>query len=185
MLKDKLTFALVGAVVSTMLLSGCSGGGTSTTAENFVAGNGVVTFIPPAERKAAPTLSGETLDGVPYVQPKAKVVILNVWASWCAPCRAEAPALASLSQMYPQVSFVGLLTRDNFSTARAFVKRFKIPYPTLVDESILIKFRDSLVANAIPSTLVIDRNGKVAARISGQITVASLTDLINKVEAGK
>jgi thiol-disulfide isomerase/thioredoxin len=181
----RIPLKLIGAFTSALLLSGCSGGGTSSTAENFIAGNGLVTFILPSERQPAPEISGDTLNGIPYLQPKGRVVILNVWASWCAPCRAEAPALAALSNMYPEVSFVGLLTRDNFSTARAFVKRFKIPYPTLVDESILIKFRNSLVANAIPSTLVIDRNGKVAARISGEITVASLTDLINKVEAGK
>ena len=184
-MKKRMALAVCGVLSASFLLSGCGGGGTSSTAENFVAGNGVVTFIKPADRQSAPAISGETLDGATYTQPKDRVVVLNVWASWCAPCRAEAPALASLSQMYPQVSFVGLLTRDNFSTARAFVKRFKIPYPTLVDESILIKFRNSLVANAIPSTLIIDSKGKVAARISGQITVASLTDLINKVEAGK
>lgn len=185
MRRKKIALAFFGALSATFLLSGCGGGGTSSTTENFVAGNGVVTFIQPSDRKLAPSISGETLDGTTYEQPRGQVVILNVWASWCAPCRAEAPALASLSQMYPSVSFVGLLTRDNFSTARAFVKTFHITYPTLVDESILIKFRNSLVANAIPSTLVIDQDGKVAARISGQITVASLTDLINKVEAGK
>ena len=183
MKRRKLTF--IGVIVSALLLSGCAGGGSSSTAENFVAGNGVVTFMKPAERKPAPVISGKTLEGDTYLQPLGKVVVLNVWASWCAPCRAEAPALVSLSQMYPEVSFVGLLTRDNFSTARAFVKRFKVTYPTLVDESILIKFRDSLIANAIPTTLIIDANGKVAARISGQITVASLTDLINKIVAGK
>ncbi|MBC7462963.1 MAG: TlpA family protein disulfide reductase [Actinobacteria bacterium] len=183
MTRSKLS--LISVVVSALLLSGCAGGGSSSTAENFVAGNGVVTFIKPAERKPAPVISGKTLEGATYLQPRGKVVILNVWASWCAPCRAEAPALVSLSQMYPEVSFVGVLIRDNFSTARAFVKRFKVTYPTLVDESILIKFRNTLVANAIPTTLIIDANGKVAARISGEITVASLTDLINKIKAGK
>jgi peroxiredoxin len=79
------------------------------------------------------------------------------------------------------VSFIGVLTRDNVSTARAFVKRFDVPYPTLVDDSILIGFHESLIANAIPSTVIIDKSGKVAARISGEITVASLTDLLNKV----
>ena len=177
--------ALSSAIISVIFLSGCGGGGSSSTAENFVAGNGVVTFMKPADRKPAPDISGKTLDGTNYKQVPGRIVILNVWASWCAPCRAEAPALVSLSEIYPEVSFVGLLTRDNLSTARAFVKRFKVSYPTLIDESILINFRNSLVANAIPTTLVIDANGKVAARISGQITTAALTDLINRVGAGK
>lgn len=177
--------ALVGVLASALLLSSCGGGGTANTAENFIAGNGMVTFMKPADRKPAPDISGKTLDGAIYVQEPGRIVILNVWASWCAPCRAEAPALESLSQMYPEVSFVGVLTRDNLPTARAFVKRFKLTFPTLIDESILINFRNSLVANAIPTTLVIDAKGRVAARISGQITVASLTDLINRVAAGK
>jgi len=177
--------SFIGVAVAAFLLSGCAGGGSSSTAENFVAGNGVITYIKPPDRKPAPTISGETLEGGTYLQPQGKVVVFNVWASWCAPCRAEAPALVSLSQIYPDVSFVGLVTRDNLSTARAFVKRFKITYPNLADDSILMNFRDSLIANAIPTTLIIDANGKVAARISGQITVASLTDLINKIGAGK
>ena len=128
-------------------------------------------------------VSRAQFDGI-LIGQQPKPVVVNVWASWCAPCRSEAPALVALSELYPDVSFVGILTRDNLPSARAFVKRFKILYPTLVDETILLSFRNSLIANAIPTTLVIDKNGKVAARISGEITVASLTDLINKVEAG-
>ena len=81
------------------------------------------------------------------------------------------------------MTFIGILTRDNPPTAEAFARRFAIPYPTLIDDSILIGFKGSLSANAIPSTVVIDRNGKVAGRISGQITVASLSELIEKVSA--
>ena len=174
-----------GVATLLLLLTGCGvGGGSSTTSESFIAGNGTVTFIEPSSRIIAPDISGKTLDGSRYEVPTNQVVVLNVWASWCAPCRSEAPALVALSELYPNVSFVGILTRDNFPSARAFVKRFKILYPTLVDETILLSFRNSLIANAIPTTLVIDKNGKVAARISGEITVASLTDLINRVEAG-
>ena len=174
----------LGAASLLLLLTSCGSGSSTSTSESFIAGNGAVTFIEPSARVLAPDISGKTLDGSTYRVPLNRVVVLNVWASWCAPCRAEAPGLVALSELYPEVSFVGVLTRDNFSTARAFVKRFKIPYPTLIDESILLSFRNSLIANAIPSTLVIDKSGKVAARISGEITVASLTALINKVEAG-
>jgi peroxiredoxin len=85
--------------------------------------------------------------------------------------------------MYPEVAFIGILTRDNPVNAEAFVRKRNVPYPTLIDDSILIGFRKSLPANAIPSTVVIDKNGKVAARISGAITVSSLKDLIEKVSA--
>lgn len=168
-------------VVAALLLSGCAGGSSSTGSRSFIAGNGTVTFINAKDRVAAPAIEGKTLDGDWYRFEKGRVGVLNVWASWCAPCRAEAPSLAALSEAFPAVSFVGVLTRDNASTARAFVKRFSIPYPTLVDDSILLGFHNSLIANAIPTTLVIDKGGKVAARISGEITIASLTDLIERV----
>lgn len=168
-------------VVAVLLLSSCGGGSSATGSRSFIAGNGTVTFIDAKDRIAAPAIQGKTLDGDIYHFEIGRVGVLNVWASWCAPCRAEAPALALLSSTFPEVRFVGVLTRDNLSTARAFVKRFSIPYPTLIDDSILLGFRDSLIANAIPTTLVIDKNGKVAARISGAITVASLTDLIERV----
>jgi peroxiredoxin len=81
------------------------------------------------------------------------------------------------------VEFIGILTRDNPVNAEAFARKRGIPYPTLIDDSILVGFRKSLPANAIPSTVVLDKHGNVAARISGAVTVASLTDLIEKVSA--
>jgi len=79
------------------------------------------------------------------------------------------------------VQFAGILTRDNISSALEFVKRFKIAYPTFTDDSVLAEFRNSLVPNAIPTTLIIDSHGYVAARVSGEVTVALLSDLIDKV----
>lgn len=164
------------------LLTSC-GGGSSSGSRSYVAGNGAVTFIQAKERQSAPTIEGTTLEGGTFHLAPHHVAVVNVWASWCAPCRAEAPALAALSKTYPDVSFVGVLTRDSVATALAFTRRFSIPYPSLTDDSILLGFHNSLVANAIPSTVVIDKNGKVAARISGEITVASLTELIDRVSA--
>lgn len=166
-----------------LLLAGCGGGVSTNGSKSFVAGNGTVTFLSVNDRIAAPRISGITLDGGTFTLASGKIAVVNVWASWCAPCRAEAPTLAALSKKFPDVSFLGVLTRDNPATARAFVKRFTIPYPTLADDSILLGFHGSLIANAIPSTVVVDKHGKVAARISGEITVASLTDLIDRVIA--
>ena len=163
------------------LLTSCSGGGTSSSQESFIAGNGAVTFIKAADRVKAPLLSGMTLSGTNFENQVGKVSVVNVWASWCSPCRAEAPTLVALSKKFSEVSFVGILTRDNPATAEAFQRRFALSYPTLIDDSILIGFKSSLPANAIPTTVIIDKNGMVAARISGQVTVASLTELITKV----
>ena len=149
------------ALSSLILLTGCGGGGTSSGQESFISGDGRITFIEKSNREAAPALSG--------------------MASWCAPCRAEAPTLAALSVKYSDVAFIGILTRDNPATAEAFNRKFALPYPTLIDDSVLIGFRKTLPANAIPSTVVLDKNGLVAGRISGAITVASLSSLIEKV----
>jgi len=123
-------------------------------------------------------LSGPTLTGERFELPAGKAAVVNVWASWCSPCRAEAPTLVALSEKYPDVAFVGILTRDNEATANAFVERFKIKYPTIVDDTLLVQFRNVAPANAIPSTIVIGKDGKVVGKISGQVTVAKLTKLI-------
>ena len=164
-------------------LTGCSGGGTSSADESFVSGDGSITFIKIEDRKIAPAITGLTLSGTNYTYTKDKVAVVNVWASWCSPCRAEAPILVSLANKYTTVAFIGILTRDNPANAEAFERRFKIPYPTVIDDSILIGFKGSLPANAIPSTVILDRQGRVAARISGVVTVASLTKLIERVSA--
>jgi len=171
------------AFLALLLLTGCSNGGASQAEESFISGDGAVTFIKKSNRIKAPKISGMTLMGTDYNFDGGKVAVVNVWASWCSPCRAEEPALSALARKYSDVEFIGILTRDNPVNAEAFSRKRNIPYPTLIDDSILVGFRKSLPANAIPSTVVIDETGKVAARISGAVTVASLTDLIERVSA--
>ena len=166
-----------------LALSSCGGGGSSMAEESFVSGNGSVSYIKPSDRIAAPALSGMTLSGKNYTYNVGQVAVVNVWASWCAPCRAEAPTLAALSEKYTDVAFMGILTRDNPVNAEAFARRFALPYPTLIDDAVLIGFRKSLPANAIPSTVLIDKRGNVAARVSGEVTYSSLAELIEKVSA--
>ena len=173
---------IIAIALIALSLTSC-GGAKQVATKSYVAGNGTVTFIEPKDRKEGPVLSGTTLDGENLQIPHGGIVVVNVWASWCAPCRAEAPTLAALSEKYKGVVFVGVLTRDSEVAARAFQKRFQLPYPTFADDSVLLGFRDTLSANAIPSTIVIDNKGRVAARISGEITVASLSDLIEKIHS--
>jgi thiol-disulfide isomerase/thioredoxin len=141
-----------------------------------------VTFIEKAERIAAPVLSGMTLSGKTFIFNPGQVAVVNVWASWCSPCRAEIPILIELANQYTQTQFMGILTRDNPATAEAFARRFAIPYPTFIDDSVLIGFKGSLPANAIPSTVLLDKQGNVAARISGEVTLTSLSKLIRRLE---
>ena len=170
-------------IVLAFVLTACGGGGNSTSEESFVSGDGSTTFIKISDRKIAPAITGLTLKGDNYTYEKDRVAVVNVWASWCSPCRAEAPTLVALANKYTDVAFIGILTRDNPANAEAFERRFKIPYPTLIDDSILLGFKGSLPANAIPTTVILDDSGRVAARISGVVTVASLSKLIEKVSA--
>ncbi len=169
------------AVLALLLLTSCSNGGASQAEESFISGDGAVTFIKSSERINAPKISGMTLLGTRYKFDGGKIAVVNVWASWCSPCRAEEPALSAMARQYTDVEFIGILTRDNPVNAEAFARKRGIPYPTLIDDSILVGFRKSLPANAIPSTVVIDKSGKVAARISGAVTIASLTEVIERV----
>ena len=178
----KKPFKLIGTALTVLILTSC-GSGESSSQEGFISGNGSTIFIKPGDRVQAPAMSGMVLSGKTYTYTVGTVAVVNVWASWCSPCRAEAPTLVALSKKYSEVIFMGILTRDNPASAEAFERRFAIPYPTLIDDSILIGFKGSLPANAIPTTVVIDRDGKVAARISGQVTIASLGKLIEQVSS--
>lgn len=175
--------ALASALLAIGTLTSCSSGGLSKANENaFVSGTGVAVFLKPTDRKPAPELQGPTLSGTSMKIAKNQVIVVNVWASWCSPCRAEAPLLADFaSRLAGQVQFVGVVTRDNLSSASAFVNRFKIPYPNFTDDSILAQFRGSLLPNAIPTTLIIDAQNRVAVRISGEVTYALLDSMIKRV----
>lgn len=175
---------LISISVCLILLTGCSGGGLSAENENsFISGNGISTYVQKSDRKVAPVLSGQTLTSGLLTLNKNQVTVINVWASWCAPCRAEAPVIQEFSVNYPQVQFAGILTRDNISSANAFYENFNLTYPTFLDDSLLLGFGGSLIPNAIPTTLITDKNGRVAVRISGEVTVAGLKKMLDKVLA--
>lgn len=169
-------------VVIAVTLTGCST--ESATDAGFVSGDGSITILPPDQRQVAPNasavdLAGKTLELADFA---GQIVVLNVWASWCAPCRAEAGALEEVAKQFENqgVQFIGLNTRDSNAAARAFIRRFDVTYPSLVDTDgrIQLLFNDSLPPQAIPSTIVIDQKGRVAARALGVVTAATLRAMI-------
>ena len=181
---------LAAVVLAAVALAGCSSADASAPAgSGFVSGDGSITLLDAAARPAAPALAGTTLDGAQYrlADDLGSVVVLNVWASWCAPCRAEAPTLAALStELAPQgVRFVGLDTRDSDDAARAFVARQGIDYPNVIDRDgrLQLLFGDSLPPQAIPSTIVIDQQGRVAGRILGKASASDLRGMIEPLLA--
>ncbi|MFI5099490.1 MAG: TlpA family protein disulfide reductase [Actinomycetes bacterium] len=163
--------------------SGPTGGGTSTADQQFVSGDGTVTTWSAADRPAAPAVRATTLEGgtVDLASYRGKVVVLNFWASWCAPCRVEGPALQGLAaDLKPEgVEFVGIDGADDADAARAFLTDIGSSYPNVDDSSgdVALAFH-KLIPPAFPSTLVIDRQGRVAARVSGPTTQPRLKALL-------
>lgn len=176
-------------MVALLVLAGCGSAPASTA--GFVGGDGTLTQLPADQRPAAPVIEGTTLAGLPWSSADAagKVIVYNVWGSWCAPCRAEAPALAAASaRTADKAVFVGVNTRDLDKAApQAFVRAFGVPYANLYDPdgALLLKFSGQLPASAIPSTLVVDPQGRVAARVIGETTEATLVGLVEDLAAGK
>lgn len=171
------------------MVTGCGASVGRSGTNGFTTGNGTITVLPVAERKTPGAVSGRTLEGkhVSLSAYRGKVVVLNVWGSWCGPCRSEADDLAvAAKELMPKgVVFLGINTRDNSAdTARAFERSHKVPYTSIFDPGgdTLLAFRGTLPPYAIPSTVVIDAQGRVAASIIGELSSPlTLVDLIAEV----
>ncbi|MEV0777917.1 TlpA disulfide reductase family protein [Streptomyces sp. NPDC050428] len=168
-----------------------SGGGGDT---NFVTNTGGVQTVAKGERKAVNKIAGETLDGkqLDVADLKGKIVVLNVWGSWCAPCRAEASHLVKVAKDTEAqgVAFVGINTRDtNKGPAIAFEKDYGVTYPSLYDPAgkLLVNGfpKGSLNPQAIPSTIVLDRDGKIAARALTALDDKKLREMVDPLIAEK
>ena len=152
--------------------------------KNYVAGDGSVTEFAVADRKAPVAIKGTLFDGT-TVQPQdflGKVTVLNFWFAACAPCRVEAPVLEELHQEFKDrgVSFYGVNLRDEKATAEAFEKTFNLSYPSFNDKdgAVLLSVSGIVPPGAVPTTLVLDKQGRVASRVLGEIQMGTLKALI-------
>ncbi|PSK96384.1 peroxiredoxin [Haloactinopolyspora alba] len=181
-------------VAAAALFAGCSDGQVQRDGDSdrsgYIEGDGAVSTYPPAEREPAPDFSGPLLDGddtFELADAAGDVVVLNVWGSWCPPCRKEAPGLQAVHEALRDqgVRFVGVNTRDDETAANAFEDEFGITYPSVFDPKgeALLAFRKTVPPGAIPSTLVIDRQGRIAARVLGAISETSLRQLVADIAA--
>ena len=164
------------------VLAGCAGGGTGAPQSPIVAPlAGAVSsgLIPAADRKAAPTLRGNLVSGgtLDTSSLAGQIIVLNFWASWCSPCIGEAPNLTEVANATKArgVSFVGVDIKDEQAAARRHEKRFDVPYPSIYDDRgvNLLRFR-TLVPQSPPTTILIDRQGRIAARFIQGVTVDEL-----------
>ncbi len=174
---------MVASVAS--LASACGASAGPSQDRGYVEGVGVVEQIKLGDRVMVPPVKGRTLDGGHFESRDylGNVLVINVWGSWCAPCRAEAPVLRRVSMETKKqgVQFVGIDVRDNDAAAIAFERRYKITYPSITTADAgqaILAFGSMLPRNAIPSTLVVDREGRVAARVVGRTTYVTLHTLV-------
>jgi thiol-disulfide isomerase/thioredoxin len=197
--RGRAAAAFAAAASLTLALSGCgslsgSSGSLSGSADTkFVQGTGEITTVPRGERPIAPDISGKTVDGprLSLAAFKGKIIVLNTWGSWCDPCRAEAPNLAAVAKATQSqgVQFVGINTRDYApDQAQSFDRHFGITYPSFFDPNgtLMLKFpQGSLPPQAIPTTLIIDRQGKIAVRALTALTQDQLTKALDPIIAQK
>jgi thiol-disulfide isomerase/thioredoxin len=188
-----------GLAAAALLLgaTGCSQDPNSIAAQakagdqkGYVSGDGAVETIPAAERGAPVQLEGELLDGSAWdiASTRGKVLVLNVWGSWCAPCVAEAPDLQKawegIQADRVPAQFVGIDFREDPARGAAFLKKAGITYPSLTDESGVAILALQGKAPTVPTTLVLDPQGRIAARVNGPASASTLRGLVDDVVSG-
>ncbi|MBN1094064.1 TlpA family protein disulfide reductase [Blastococcus sp. TML/M2B] len=186
----RLLLALTAGVLA---LSGCTTGDDAVSVNNggefrFVEGTPRGEVIPPEERATAPEFAGTLLDGEDFSSTElaGDVAVINFWGSWCAPCRVESP---EFQEVYADVRdrgvrFLGINVKDTGQLARAFERNFGIEFPSLDDPrgEVALAFRD-YPASAIPSTIVLDREGQVAAVYTGAVRQDDLRAVLDRLLA--
>jgi len=172
------------AVATILLFSACASDPLADdfkeTDQNYVSGDGSVTEYPIAERGEPVDFEAETDRGDPVSSDdyRGEVLVVNFWYAGCPPCRVEAPDLEELNQLYDGegATFLGVNVRDQAPQSKEFAKRWGISYPSVIDVdkgNMLLAFAGTVGANAVPTTLVIDKQGRVAARFLGLIEAPS------------
>ncbi|WP_432521361.1 TlpA family protein disulfide reductase [Kineococcus sp. SYSU DK006] len=182
---------VVAAALGVLALAGCSGGDglPQTQGANYIEGDGTVVSTPVEERGEPVDFTGTTVDGAQLrlSDHRGEVVVLNTWFAGCSPCRKEAPDLQAVWSEYAErgVQFVGINTDDTAEVAASFQRTFAITYPSVLDagsgQAVLALRR--YAPQATPTTLVLDAEGRVAARASGIVRAATLRGMLDDAGA--
>lgn len=185
---------LAPALAALLLLTGCTEAGVQGTSSGpgYITGDGAITEW---ERPTTDpvTFSGKTIDGATFSSKTylGKVVVVNFWYAGCPPCRAEAPTLNTLADAFASddVQFVGVNISDDRVTAASFERTYRSTYPSIVDQeqgaAVQLAFAANRSPKAVPSTLVLDKQGRVVARVVGLANESNLKTLIEDAVDGQ
>lgn len=184
--------AAAAVCAAAFVLTGCGGtesGGVAEQAgsqQGYVSGTGVVTQIPESERAKPLDLEFTQLDGkktsLADMRKDGSVTVINLWYAACPPCRKEAPDLEKVAEEYDgKAKLLGANVRDQEAAAQAFVDNFDVSYPTMLDSNgdMVGLLSDVLPPRATPSTVVLDSEGRPAARVVGAVEASTLSGLID------
>ncbi len=189
MARRSMTAGVALAAASALLLAGCASDPLADqfregSGKNYIAGDGTISEFAEPQRGETIEFSGETVEGGTFdsADTLGEVTVVNFWYAGCAPCRVEAPILEEVSQSFDDgVSFVGVNVRDQAGTAASFEKEFGVSYPSILDVdegTAQLAFAGEVPPAAVPTTIVLDQEGRVAARVLGQLTEASILESI-------
>ena len=181
-----------------LVLSGCAAESDALaeqyragTGQNYISGDGALTVVAPESRDEGIAFQGPLDVGGTFSSDdyEGQIMVVNFWYAGCPPCRLEAPDLEALHQEFLDegVAFIGVNILDQAPTALAFADEFGVTYPSIMDTndgSVRLAFSGQVAPNAVPTTVVLDQQGRVAARISGLLTEPDvLAALIRDVQA--
>lgn len=186
----RVTAALASTVVAVLALAGCAsadGVAGQVGDAGYIAGDGFVTEFAPADRVAPEAFGGPLAEGGDFDSAELEgVTLVNFWYAACPPCRVEAPVLAELhAEFGDRVDFIGVNVRDGAAQAESFEQQFGIDYPSILDDESAqaqLAFTGIVAPNAVPSTIILDSDGRVAARVSGAVTDTSILSTLLREE---
>jgi len=180
----RLTAVVLAAAFTAGALAGC--GSESWEKKCSTNADGVIECTPD-QRPEARAVTGELLAGGTYdvSQDRGRVVVVNFWGSWCNPCRAEADDLEQTYQATKakNVTFIGVNSRDDRDAAKAFERGFGVTYPSVYDQNGSVALEFDVTQVATPSTLILDRQGRIAVGIREPVTIGVLQPLVERIAA--
>lgn len=139
------------------------------------------------DRQAAPSIAGPSLatgGDVAATDSIGNVTVINAWASWCAPCLTEMPILADVQRAFPDVRFLGLNALDDATSAMQFVEDVRVPFDSIRDpDGEILASLPGVPPRALPSSLVIDKQGRIAATIIGPVKEGQIDAILQRLES--